>query len=67
MFKRQLKVSQNDLRDTFEELKEFDSDSIDEQTKKDFQDSVAKLKELEIYENSLVFVKKNFNKKEVLF
>ena len=67
MFKRQLKVSQYDLRDTFEELKEFDSDSIDEQTKKDFQDSVAKLKELEIYENSLVFVKKNFNKKEVLF
>jgi hypothetical protein len=56
LFKRQLKICQNDLSDTFEEFKEFDSDSIDEQCKKDYQDSIDKLKELEFYENALVSI-----------
>jgi hypothetical protein len=56
LFKRQLKVCQNDLSDTFEEFKEFDSDSIDDQCKKDYQDSIDKLKEHELYENALVSI-----------
>ena len=55
LFKRQLKISLVDMQATFEELKQFDPDSVNEEIIKDYHDSLNRLKDLENFENELVF------------
>ena len=43
------------MQATFEELKQFDPDSVNEEIIKDYHDSLNRLKDLENFENELVF------------